>query len=156
MFDTLQFVEKYYQQDPSQETVMYADELEEGMVVLPSSAESREDVTHFGKEGWDRDTNMALLLVPVFEKALASNRWCRVTKPSEIDILGPGGNIDGVSFIGVYEDETERVITAFSYEGFLVKRFSIPDEVELLEEIVASFPYDEVVNRLDNEKPASA
>lgn len=135
MFDTLQFVGKYYQQDPSQETVMYADELEEGMVVLPSSVENRENVTHFEKEGWDKN-NIDLSLISVFERALASNRWCEVTKLSKIDILGPGGNVEGVAFIGRYEDGTKRVVGSFTYEGYLVKRYSITSEELQLETAV--------------------
>lgn len=80
----------------------YADELEEGMVVL---VESR-------LRGDEKSSS------PEYHQLLIHNRWCKVTRVREHN--------DELVFIGVYDDGSIAVRRSDLVDGWLVKKSSIP------------------------------
>lgn len=96
-------IPRYYQMDPETDDLLYADELEDGMMVLIGEPEGRADETNpefFG---------MSLLNF---------NRWCKVSKLRL--------NHDIVTFIGVYPDGSKTRRVSDATMTWLVKKATIP------------------------------
>lgn len=111
-------VPKFYQMDPKTEDLLYdGTSLADGMVILIATSDERSSLDDLNEE-WRKD------------KALATNRWCKV---SNLRVLKRTKLMDArsatVSFIAVYEDGTKRKREYPVGESWFVKIDSIPDPV---------------------------
>lgn len=92
--------------DPDTQVLLYADELAEGMWVL-NPPEKRMSL------------HEELMRLPAGKaKAMVCNRWCRVTKLRKSDLE--------VCFVGIYDDEDQRLRRSSPNEGWHVLKTSIP------------------------------
>lgn len=99
--------------DPETEDLLFADELQNGMMVLVESVHRHNDIDPRDKSGCQ------------LRKA---NRWCEVTKLRIGTEMGSNGILRNktVSFIGRYSDGDLQVRTYGAETGFVVKKDSIP------------------------------
>lgn len=103
-----EYVEKWYDFDSVHETILFTDQLRNGMRVLVSDGSMREDIPN----------------VPPSEKLLARvnkfNRWCVVSNHSTSG--------ERSRFVGIYDNDDKRAHDHLNNEGWFVKLDSIPPE----------------------------
>lgn len=118
-----EIVSRDYRMNPNIEDVIYADELEDGMVVLPVSTY--------------RQNENSPMLQQNSEALLRQNRWCVITKlRKELEVIEVPKQdlvtemIDGteevvaikkVTFIGVYNDGDKQIQSSPPEQGWLVR-----------------------------------
>lgn len=118
-----EIVSRDYRMNPNIEDVIYADELEDGMVVLPVSTY--------------RQNENSPMLQQNSEALLRQNRWCVITKlRKELEVIEVPKQdlvtemIDGteevvaikkVTFIGVYNDGDKQIQSSMPEQGWLVR-----------------------------------
>lgn len=108
-------VTQIYEMDPNTEDLLYGDELIDGMVVLVSEATDRQELVCVSELAT--------------EKRRIINRWCTVSKlRTEYD--RHSGNVIDIHFVGIYAENEKHVRNAKPNQGWLVKKYSLPDEME--------------------------
>src|SRR5215218_10060469 len=88
-----QFVPKYYSMDPTKDKLIFGYQLVTGMTVLLEYDEKRVQIQENMHDGQ-------------LQIALHVNRWCVVQK-----LVAATENYNRMSFIGLYDDGTERSFT---------------------------------------------
>lgn len=123
------FVPLDYRMNPETEDLLYADELQEGMMVLVSDSAEREDPF--------RAINAPDMVVHTLPALRKRNRWCRVTKFRKLETV-EGSGYYSIRFIGVYEDGERIVRSSSPAKGWLVKLDSIKESASKIDGL-ASF-----------------
>ena len=108
-------VPKYYEMNPDTEDLIFnGDTLINGMVVLLTSTEAKQELDQPGRWFGKRK-----LTPSEKHRARVCNRWCRVT---ELDIVG-----NHVRFVGVYADGTKHPRASSAMNSWLVRFDSLDD-----------------------------
>lgn len=126
--DPLMFVPRFYEMDPGEEVLIPEGKgLKDGMVVLIESYQKRREVDPTKQTEFSDFKKSP----EAFESAKRWNRWMTISSVKFLE--GDQVQEDLITFVGTFEDGTQKKYNVLNHMAWLAKIYSLPEEILLLD-----------------------